>query len=321
MGEAKRRKADRGQGGPAWLTSGPLPGWITEEPGKHFTSAAEAWAEVVEITREVSPSMSDAERRSLRMVFYTGALGALQVLPGSHSYDHFETLMARRWEVFTRDCVLPYIRPVAHPKYSPELMQGEISGIVEHQHGYWQGGMRAAMLIRRAGVSSAALKDEIDAARKEVVDRHGEGRAIKPLSQRPPNVPPANRLHRELSWWARDDGAIIGAVIEDQVDHDFSWIVLERNERGLYNAIDCQASLPTQIAARDALHAAMSKPTQKTLDDLMPGAGAVRERIVEGLEEVSGVVFARCPKCGKPTTPGRENLLCDACFRGGGLDA
>jgi hypothetical protein len=145
---------------------------------------------------------------------------------------------------------------------------------------------------------------------------------IARLPRRPSNTPPANpAFHKELSWWSRDDGAIVGVVIEDQVDFDFSWVVFERNARNLYNAIDCGASLPTQAAALDALHAAMDKPQHKTLDDFMPGADALHERIVEAVEEVSGVTFARCPKCGQPTVPGRDDMLCDACFGGGGFDA
>jgi hypothetical protein len=144
------------------------------------------------------------------------------------------------------------------------------------------------------------------------------------MQQRPPNTPPANpMLHKELSWWSRDDDAIVGVVIEDQVDHDFSWVVLERNKRSLYNAIDCAASLPTEGAALTALHAAMGAPSVKTLDDLMPASWSARgmhERLVEAAEETTGVVFARCPKCGAPTTPGREDMLCDDCYRGGLLD-
>jgi hypothetical protein len=96
---------------------------------------------------------------------------------------------------------------------------------------------------------------------------------IARLQQRPSNTPPANpTFHKELSWWSRDDGAIVGVVLEDQVDFDFSFVVFERNARSLYNAIDCGASLPTQAAALGALRAAMDKPQHKTLDDFMPGA-------------------------------------------------
>jgi hypothetical protein len=318
MGEAKRKKLNDNQS-PAWLTNGPFPDWIAEEPDKQFGGVAEAWVETVEITREISPNMEEQQIRALRMVFYAGAACALETLPLSRGYAHLETLMSPDWETFTRDCITPFVRPISSSACSPEVMREETAAIVDHQHGYWLGGARAAILCLRAGAVRAELEKEIETARDEVVARHGEGAAIKPIRRRPLNAPPANPMfHREVSWWSKDDGAVVGAVIEDQVDHDFAFVVFERNERRLYNAINCQASLPTQVAATEALHAAMSDLKRQTLDDLIPGVS--RERVVDALEEVSGVAFARCPKCGAPTVPGRDDMLCDDCY-GEGLDA
>jgi hypothetical protein len=87
-------------------------------------------------------------------------------------------LMERCWAVFAPNCVLPYIHPRTRPVFSPEAVQNEMSAIVEHQHGYWLGGARAALLCLRTGCASATLEDEIKIARKEVVARHAaEGRA------------------------------------------------------------------------------------------------------------------------------------------------
>jgi hypothetical protein len=314
MGEAKRKKLNSDQD-PAWLANGPFPDWIAEEPDKQFMSVAEAWAEAAEITREISPGMEEQQRRALRMVFHAGAACALETAPLSRGYAHLETLMSPHWETFTRDCITPFVRPV----FSPETVSDEIAAIVDHQHGYWLGGARAAILCLRAGAIRAELEREIEAARNEVMARHGECAAIKPIWRRPLNAPPANPMfHREVSWWSKDDGAVVGAVIEDQVDHDFAFVVFERNDRRLYNAINCQASLPTQVAATEALHAAMRDLKRQTLDDLVPGVS--RQRVVEALEEVSGVAFARCQKCGAPTVPGRDDMLCDDCY-GAGLDA
>jgi hypothetical protein len=41
------------------------------------------------------------------------------------------------------------------------------------------------------------------------------------------NIPASGdpRLHRELTWYATDDDAVLGVVILDLVDKDYSWVV------------------------------------------------------------------------------------------------
>ena len=47
------------------------------------------------------------------------------------------------------------------------------------------------------------------------------------------------RLHRELMWYATEDNAVLGVVILDLVDKDYSWVVLTENDQGPgYTAID-----------------------------------------------------------------------------------
>jgi hypothetical protein len=153
--------------------------WLADCPflGERFDSLGDAWADAVEYTREISPRMEAQQLRALRMVFYAAAFGALKAAPKSCSYEQFEATMAAGWTVFVPACVLPCIRPQTLPVFSPEAVQSEMAAIVEHQHGYWQGGARATLLCLRAGCASAALEAEIDAARKEVVARHAaEGR-------------------------------------------------------------------------------------------------------------------------------------------------
>jgi len=153
--------------------------WLTDclFLNERFGAIAEAWADAAEYTREISPRMQEQQLRALRMVFYAAASGALEAMPKSCSYDHFEAMMETRWLVFTHGYVLPYLRPLTRPVFSPEAVQNEMSAIVEHQHGYWQAGARAALLCLRAGCAPATLEDEIAAARKEVVARHAaEGR-------------------------------------------------------------------------------------------------------------------------------------------------
>jgi hypothetical protein len=153
--------------------------WLEDCPflAERFDSLGDAWADVVEYTGEISPRMEQQQLRALRMVFYAAASGALEAAPKSCSYDHFEPMMQRRWTVFAHNCVLPYLHPRTRPVFSPEAMQSEMSAVVEHQHGYWRAGARAALLCLHAGCASATLEGEIESARKEVVARHAaEGR-------------------------------------------------------------------------------------------------------------------------------------------------
>jgi hypothetical protein len=146
---------------------------------ERFDSLAAAWADAAEYTREISPRMEAQQLRALKMVFYAAASGALKAAQNSRDYEQFEARMTAGWEVFVPACVLPCIRPRSLPVFSPEAVRNEMDAMIEHQHGYWQGGARAALLCLRAGCASAALEAEIDVARKEVVARHAaEGRTL-----------------------------------------------------------------------------------------------------------------------------------------------
>jgi hypothetical protein len=65
-------------------------------------------------------------------------------------------------------------------------------------------------------------------------------------------------LHEELEWYVDDNYAVLGVLIRDKIDDDFSWVVLTQNKQGPgFTAVDQQASLPTPKDARVALFAAM----------------------------------------------------------------
>ena len=60
------------------------------------------------------------------------------------------------------------------------------------------------------------------------------------------NIPMSSHpdRHRELMWYATEDDAVLGVVILDLVDKDYSWVVLTENDQGPgYTAIDMGASL------------------------------------------------------------------------------
>jgi hypothetical protein len=51
-------------------------------------------------------------------------------------------------------------------------------------------------------------------------------------------------LHRELMWYATEDDTVLGVVIFDLVDHDYSWVVLTEGNQLGFTAIDLRTSLP-----------------------------------------------------------------------------
>jgi hypothetical protein len=68
------------------------------------------------------------------------------------------------------------------------------------------------------------------------------------------------KLHRELMWYATDDDAVLGVVILDLVNKDYSWAVLTENDQGPgYTAIDMGVLFPTEEDATAALHDAVRK--------------------------------------------------------------
>ena len=81
------------------------------------------------------------------------------------------------------------------------------------------------------------------------------------------NIPMSGypKLHHELMWYATDDDAVLGVVVLDLVDKDYSWVMLTENDQGPgYTAIDGRISLPTEEDATAALHDAMRSISGKS---------------------------------------------------------
>lgn len=53
----------------------------------------------------------------------------------------------------------------------------------------------------------------------------------------------------EIEWFATPDERLIGMIVHDRIDHDFGWVVLGRDERLRFRAIDVGVSLPDRDAA------------------------------------------------------------------------
>lgn len=64
-------------------------------------------------------------------------------------------------------------------------------------------------------------------------------------------------MSREVEWWSDTQERVLGIVLLDLTDNDWAWIVLGRDERGLFRAIAVNASIASQDEARSALHGAL----------------------------------------------------------------
>lgn len=69
----------------------------------------------------------------------------------------------------------------------------------------------------------------------------------------------AQIISTEKSWYADSDKNIIGTVILDYIDNDWTYIVLARHEDELYRCIDLDTSIKSRTLAEENLHEKMSK--------------------------------------------------------------
>jgi hypothetical protein len=64
---------------------------------------------------------------------------------------------------------------------------------------------------------------------------------------------------QEIEWFSDPIVRVLGVVIRDLADRDFSYVVLGRDEHGLFRAIDLQASIESQEQAGEALREKMKE--------------------------------------------------------------
>jgi hypothetical protein len=65
----------------------------------------------------------------------------------------------------------------------------------------------------------------------------------------------------EMEFYSNDAESVLGTVILDGTDGDWSWVIPGRDTDGLFKAVDCKASIDLRVQARTALHEAMDKLT------------------------------------------------------------
>jgi hypothetical protein len=65
-------------------------------------------------------------------------------------------------------------------------------------------------------------------------------------------------MHRTLEWYGTDDSKLLGAVILDLVDKDYSWVILgDDGEQVGYTCLLADASISSQEEATKLLHSEM----------------------------------------------------------------
>lgn len=65
--------------------------------------------------------------------------------------------------------------------------------------------------------------------------------------------PIAEFVSREVEWFSDNKELVLGAVALDLTDKDWSWVVLGRDEAGLFRAIDLNTSILSRSRARTTL--------------------------------------------------------------------
>lgn len=72
-------------------------------------------------------------------------------------------------------------------------------------------------------------------------------------------MPWTEMVTRELEWWSSGDETLIATLSLDLTDNDYSWIILGRDETGVFRGIDLSVSNPTIEEARIGLHAKLEE--------------------------------------------------------------
>lgn len=66
-------------------------------------------------------------------------------------------------------------------------------------------------------------------------------------------------LFKELEWWSTEDESLLAAITLDGIDDDYAYIVLGRDETGVFRGVANQVSFSTQDEARAAMLSKMEE--------------------------------------------------------------
>ena len=66
-------------------------------------------------------------------------------------------------------------------------------------------------------------------------------------------------LFKELEWWSTEDESLLAAITLDGIDDDYAYIVLGRDETGVFRGVANETCFPTQDEARAAMLSKMEE--------------------------------------------------------------
>ena len=64
---------------------------------------------------------------------------------------------------------------------------------------------------------------------------------------------PPSFMHEEVEWVSDLLEHVLGTVVRDRIDDDWSYVVLGRDEHGTFRAVDLKVSLPDEETASEQL--------------------------------------------------------------------
>jgi hypothetical protein len=68
-----------------------------------------------------------------------------------------------------------------------------------------------------------------------------------------------SKLYEELMWFATADDRLLGMILRDKMDADYSWLVFARSRQNQYRAIDLGVSVATLAIAEHKLADALER--------------------------------------------------------------
>jgi hypothetical protein len=89
-------------------------------------------------------------------------------------------------------------------------------------------------------------------------------------------LPSAEDFVTELEWFSDHDERVLGIVVIDNTDKDWSWMVLGRDEAGLFRAIDLGVSISTREEARALLATKLTEHSE-TGESIFPQGDVERD--------------------------------------------
>lgn len=75
--------------------------------------------------------------------------------------------------------------------------------------------------------------------------------------------PAVRGISRELAWYASPDERVLGVLLHDLVDNDYTWLVMGRDEALCYRACDLKSSFETRKEAYSSLMDAMARHSKE----------------------------------------------------------